>query len=116
MRGPRMPTTLEQAKADLIDRAIQTLRQGSGGLQLRQAATALAKRLDGAVDQIGFGLLQRRRHPWSSHLRRLDCPGSNRGVPPSENTAPPPTVVSGRRRVRIGRRYAWAQAKRGQAP
>jgi len=87
-----------------------------GGLQLRQPAAALAKRLDGPVDQIGFGLLQRRRHPWSSHLRRLDCPGSNRGVPPSDSTAPPPTVVSGRRRLRIGRRYAWAQAKRGQAP
>src|SRR5450756_1697498 len=38
MRGPRMPTTLEQAKADLIDRAIQTLRQGSGGLAQLEAA------------------------------------------------------------------------------
>src|SRR5664280_935295 len=37
-RGPRMPTTLEQAKADLIDRAIQTLRQGSGGLAQLEAA------------------------------------------------------------------------------
>src|SRR5450759_1027505 len=38
MRGPRMPTTLEQAKGDLIDRAIQTLRQGSGGLAQLEAA------------------------------------------------------------------------------
>src|SRR5674536_225274 len=37
-RGPRMPTTIEQAKADLIDRAIQTLRQGSGGLAQLEAA------------------------------------------------------------------------------
>src|SRR5664280_581827 len=37
-RGPRMPTALEQAKADLVDRAIRTLRQGSGGQAQLEAA------------------------------------------------------------------------------